>query len=106
MESATRYADYMDMPKLKVELLFNRGQVALERGDTKAAGKCATKALAAASYHGMKLRKISAVELLGEIILVSARRLFVTVQKLAETIGYQLKGDTAHEMLLRKGLQR
>lgn len=109
MRSADRYADYMGIPKLKVEVLFNRGRVFLDRGETKVAGECATKALAIASHHGMKLRKIAALVLLGEVTLErdnrdSARQIFITAQRLAEEVGYHLKGEAAHQILLRKGL--
>lgn len=109
MRSADRYADYMGIPKLKVEVLFNRGRVFLDRGETKVAGECATKALAVASHHGMKLRKIAALVLLGEVTLErgnrdSARQIFITAQRLAEDVGYHLKGETAHQILLRNAL--
>ena len=105
LDLAERYADSMDIPKMKAEVWKVRGDIMLAQGENKLAGELAVASLGVCSLHGMTLRKVSALILMGQVTAhrrnpVSAERMMLTARRIAERHGYQLKVERAQRALL------
>lgn len=67
LDEATAYADTMELPRLKAESLFARGEALLHSGETTLAGDFAVRALRIATLNGLALRKAAYAELMVRI---------------------------------------
>jgi tetratricopeptide (TPR) repeat protein len=67
LEEATAYANTMELPRLKAESLFARGEALLHSGETTLAGDFAVRALRIATLNGLALRKAAYSELMVRI---------------------------------------
>ncbi|MBU6167231.1 MAG: SIR2 family protein [Alphaproteobacteria bacterium] len=96
---ALDYAQEMGIPRLRVEALKQRGELALALGDLGTAAKATAAAMAVATRHGMVLHRISLRILMGRILLQkqdkSGKQMLDRAAILADRIGYQLMVERA-----------
>jgi hypothetical protein len=90
-----RYAEQMDMPSLTCEVLIVRAENLLAQGEILFASEIATRALRLATLHGLRLRKITVMDLLAQILLArgqitDAERLRKQNIRYARAAGYAL----------------
>ena len=95
LEAAEEYADRMDIPRLKCEVMVIRGEIQIGQGEMVLASQLVTRAIRIANLNGLVLRKISALQLLSEIHrargdMAGADRLYNQTLQAAREIGYHL----------------
>lgn len=98
VDQAERYADRMDMPRLKIEALRTRAEVFLSQGETRLAGEMAAGAMRLAKLNDLVLRRISLTELLSRIFrrrgnLLAADRMQALAERSARRVGYHMPGS-------------
>ena len=102
LDVAEAYADRMDIPRLKVDVVLLRAEVLLRQNETTLSGTHVTQGLRIANLNGLTFRKIFALELLARVYRTrghrkAADRLDVFTQRAARSTGYHLsvfrKGD-------------
>lgn len=91
---ATRYAEQMNLLHLRAEARIVHARLMLGRGEVDRAGASVSRAIALCLAGGLRLRKLSALHLEGEVAAQRgdeelARRLFAETKAEAEQIGYQ-----------------
>ena len=69
LDVAEIYADRMDMPRLKVEILRTRAAVLLRQGESRIASDIAVEAIRIANLNDLVLRRINCTDLLSRIYL-------------------------------------
>ncbi|CBS89308.1 protein of unknown function (plasmid) [Azospirillum lipoferum 4B] len=99
LDSAEAYADRMDMPRLKVDLLRIRAEIFLSQGETRLPADLVTEALRVANLNDLVPRRIAGTELLSRIYraqgnLEGAARLLASARRTARSCGYFLAADT------------
>lgn len=105
LRTVERYADVMEVHSLKVDVLTARARVFEMQGETRMSGENAIEALALATLHGMKLRVMSALAMIGKITqergyLSQAHQISTTARRMAERAGYQLSVARADRVLV------
>jgi tetratricopeptide (TPR) repeat protein/predicted protein tyrosine phosphatase len=95
LDQAEIYADRMDMPRLKVEILRTRAEILLQQGESRIAGDIAIEAIRIANLNHLVLRRITCTQLLSRIYRRqgderSANHLKAVAQRAARTVGYLL----------------
>ena len=95
LERADAYADMMDMPRLKGEVLRTRAEILLLQNETTLAADLVSWALRIANLNGLVLRRIAYSELLSKIYrkqgnVIAADRLLQWTSRSARDIGYAL----------------
>ncbi|MEM9809613.1 MAG: hypothetical protein AAF788_00140 [Pseudomonadota bacterium] len=93
LRQSMSYASEMGLYRLKAEGLTLSAAAWFERGDLKQARRDAMESLSIATYHGMILRKLSAMTILGRIFTQSGQidagaSLFKEAQRAGQRIGY------------------
>lgn len=105
IDTSLRYARAMGIYRLEAEALNIRAQLILGQGENEYAGELAVRYLSLCTMHGMTLRKISALILMGHISLhrddkASGLHLLRTAAHLAERVGHQLLVERAQQLIL------
>lgn len=98
VDQAERYADRMDLPRLKIEALRTRAEVFLSQGETRLAGDLAASAMRLAKLNDLVLRRISLTELMSRIFrrrgnLLAADRMQSLAERSARRVGYHMPGS-------------
>jgi len=99
LQDAEAYADRMDIPKLKSEVLLARGEIQISQGETTLAGQLITRGIRIANLHGLALRRIDGLDLLSRVYLVRGNiaayeRLNARTMRAARDVGYHLRAGT------------
>jgi tetratricopeptide (TPR) repeat protein len=95
LQEAEEYADRMDIPRLKVDVLLIRGEIQIRQGETSLASQLITRGLRIANLHGLILRRIYALRLLSHVYrargnTIVAERLRFYALRAARDTGYHL----------------
>ena len=103
IDDVERYADQMEMPSLTCEVLIVRAENLLAQGESTLAGQTATRALRIATLHGLRLRKIAAMDLLSQILhargqVAEATRLRKRNVRYARSVGYVTLAERAEQL--------
>lgn len=104
LRNAEKYSKSMGNQKLLCEVLKVRGEVLLADGEATQAGFVTAQSVAMAKRNGMRLRKISAVIIQAQIMIMrgqrnDAARLLQEVLLEAQTFGYAVKAGAATQLL-------
>lgn len=103
IDGALAYADYMAIPRLKVQALRLRGNHLIEIDDLEGAAQATAAAMAIAVRQGMVLQRIGLRVQMGRILKLqrnpSAQLLLERAASLADRIGYQLMVERALAVL-------
>jgi hypothetical protein len=96
LDIAETYADRMDIPRLKVEVLLLRAEMLIRQGETTLAGQLVTHGLRIANLNGLAFRRITALELLAQVYrarghVEPADRLQGLALRAGRSMGYHLR---------------
>lgn len=99
IQSAHDYAEDLGMPKVLAEALATNADLMYRQGETTLSGETAARAIAIANRHGMRLRKISALEILADVMVKRGQRdlaldVFREARREAERCRYQSRVGT------------
>lgn len=100
------HARAMNLHRLECEALYYDGKLKILQGEFDLAGKFAADSVAIATRYGMKLRRISALLMLGEALCrngdeVSGRKVLEDSGIAAQKLGYQLAVERKQDILLQ-----
>ncbi|MEQ8397582.1 SIR2 family protein [Thalassobaculum sp.] len=104
IQSAHDYAEDLGMPKVMAEALETGADLMYRQGETTLSGETAARAVALATGNGMRLRKISSLEILGNVMikrgqLEMARDVLREAKLEAERCRYQSRVGSLTNML-------
>ncbi|MEE2566754.1 SIR2 family protein [Hyphobacterium marinum] len=107
VQTAHDYAIRMGLYGLQVYAATARGTIHLSQGENKLAGECAQEALAVSLDHGLRLSRISAMQLQGMVylsrgLLEQGRYLLQVSTRMAERHEFQVAVERGQRLLLSR----